>query len=81
MPICSRCAGIFAGFTIGAIIARPHLTLAKTLMLIGITSLLMVADVATQDLGIHPIWHPTRIATGIAVGYVLAVGLLSTLRR
>lgn len=81
MPICSRCAGIFAGLAIGAVIARPHLTLARTLVLIGIASALMVLDVVTQDLGIHPIWHPTRIATGIAVGYVLAVGLLSTLRR
>ena len=81
MPICSRCAGIFAGLAIGALIARPRLSLKKTIVLIGITSALMLADVVTQDLGMHPVWHPTRIATGIAVGYVLAVGLLSTLRR
>lgn len=81
MPICSRCAGIFAGLAIGAVIARPRLTLKRTFLWIGITSALMLADVVTQDLGIHPVWHSTRIATGIAVGYVLSVGLLSTLKR
>ena len=42
---------------------------------------LMLADVATQDLGLHPVWHATRITTGLLVGYLMVVGFLSGLAR
>ncbi len=31
----------------------------------------MVLDVATQDLGLHPVWHAARLATGFAFGYAV----------
>jgi hypothetical protein len=41
----------------------------------------MVLDVATQDFGVHPLWHATRLATGIAFGYALAAACVLALRR
>ena len=40
----------------------------------------MVLDVATQDLGLHPVWHVTRLATGLAFGYALAAACILALR-
>lgn len=81
MPLCSRCAGIFLGVAIAALIGRPILALPKWRVLFAIACALMLADVVTQDLGIHPVWHATRIATGLLVGYLMVVGLLSGLAR
>lgn len=81
MPLCSRCAGIFLGVAIAAAIARPILTMRTWRLLFVIACGLMLADVATQDLGLHPVWHATRITTGLLVGYLMVVGFLSGLAR
>jgi uncharacterized membrane protein len=81
MPLCSRCAGIFLGVAIGAAIGRPLLSLRAWRWAFGAACVLMIADVATQDLGLHPPWHPARIATGVLVGYGMVVGFLSALAR
>ena len=81
MPICSRCGGIFAGLALAGAIARPRMTFAKTRLWLVITGLVMVADVVTQDLGWHRPWHPSRLGTGIALGYVMGIGLVSALWR
>lgn len=81
MPLCSRCAGIFAGVAAGAAIARPRLAMAAWRpILIGLSAL-MVLDVATQDLGLRPVWHATRLATGLAFGYAVATAFLTQLAR
>ena len=79
MPLCSRCAGIFLGVAIAAAIGRPILTMKTWRALFLIACALMVTDVVTQDLGLHPVWHVTRIATGLFVGYLMVVGFLSGL--
>lgn len=81
MPVCSRCAGIFAGVAVGALIARPALSPRAWRLAITAASVAMLADVVTQDLGLHPVWHPMRIATGFLFGYALAAACVSTLRR
>lgn len=81
MPLCSRCAGIFLGVALAAAIARPILTMRTWRVLFVIACALMVTDVATQDLGLHPVWHVTRITTGVLVGYLMVVGFLSGLAR
>lgn len=81
MPLCSRCAGIFLGVAIGAAIARPLLTTRRWRWIFAGVCGLMLADVVTQDLGWHPVWHPGRIATGVLVGYAMVVGVLSALAR
>jgi uncharacterized membrane protein len=85
MPLCSRCAGIFAGIAIGALIARPRLRLSAWGWIFIAASVAMVIDVITQDLGVHPVSHPARIATGAALGYAMAAafvtGVLDRLSR
>ncbi|MEZ4308111.1 MAG: DUF2085 domain-containing protein [Polyangiaceae bacterium] len=81
MPLCSRCAGIFLGIAIGAAIGRPILELRTWRWAFVGAGALMVADVVTQDLGIHPVWHVTRVATGLLVGYGMVIGFLSALAR
>jgi hypothetical protein len=40
----------------------------------------MLLDVVTQDLGVHPIWHATRIASGLLFGYAIAAACLLAMR-
>ena len=78
MPLCSRCAGIFGGIAIGAAVAWPRLSLrAWRVILIGAAAI-MVAEVVTQDLGLHPVFHPTRIATGGLLGYAMAAAFTTS---
>ncbi|MGK3984985.1 DUF2085 domain-containing protein [Sorangium sp. So ce136] len=81
MPICSRCAGIFAGVAAGAVIARPRLKMTAWRPILIAISALMVVDVATQDLGLRPVWHATRLATGLAFGYAVAAAFVAQLAR
>ncbi|AUX47455.1 uncharacterized protein SOCE26_089760 [Sorangium cellulosum] len=81
MPLCSRCAGIFAGVAVGAAIARPRLPMAAWRPILVAAGALMAVDAATQDLGLHPVWHPTRLATGVAFGYAVAAAFLAQLAR
>ncbi|WP_437673802.1 DUF2085 domain-containing protein [Sorangium sp. So ce131] len=81
MPLCSRCAGIFAGVAAGAAIARPRLERAAWRPILIAAGALMAIDAATQDLGLHPVWHPTRLATGVVFGYAAAAAFLAQLAR
>lgn len=81
MPLCSRCAGIFAGLALGALILRPRVELARWRVLVAVASALMLLDVVTQDLGVHPVWHATRIATGLLFGYAIGAACLLAMRR
>jgi uncharacterized membrane protein len=81
MPLCSRCAGVFAGAAVGALALRPRLEPAGWRWAITAASAAMVLDVATQDLGLHPVWHATRLATGFAFGYAAAAASVQALQR
>jgi len=81
MPICSRCAGIFAGLAVGALVVRPVLSARTWRWVITAGVAAMSIDVLTQDLGIHPVWHATRLASGAFFGYAVAVACLTALRR
>ncbi|XXX75366.1 DUF2085 domain-containing protein [Sorangium sp. So ce134] len=81
MPLCSRCAGIFAGVAAGAAIAWPRLPIAAWRPILIALSALMVLDVVTQDLGLRPVWHAARLATGLAFGYAGAAAFLAQLAR
>jgi uncharacterized membrane protein len=77
MPVCSRCAGIFAGVAVGALVARPRFGMRFWRVAILVAAAIMLADVAAQDFGSHPPWHVTRLATGLAFGYALAASLIT----
>lgn len=79
MPVCSRCAGIFAGVALGALLALPALSPRAWRIAITAAAAAMLVDVLTQDLGLHPIWHATRLATGIAFGYPLGAACVRAL--
>jgi uncharacterized membrane protein len=83
MCVCSRCAGVYAGVAIAALFTRfaaihwatwcreDRLKLA---LHVGLG--LMIADIVTQDVGLHAPWHPVRLATGAWVGGALAAWML-----
>jgi uncharacterized membrane protein len=80
MPLCSRCAGVFAGVAAGALALWPRLSRRAWRWAITAACGGMVLDVATQDLGLHPVWHATRLATGFAFGYALGAASIQALQ-
>lgn len=79
MPLCSRCAGIFAGIALGSLLAWPKFPMRIWRpILLAITGIMLI-EIATQDLGLHPVFHPTRIATGALLGYAMAVSFATNL--
>ena len=81
MPLCSRCAGVFAGVAVGALALWPRLAARGWRWVITAAAGGMAIDVATQDLGLHPVWHATRLATGFAFGYALAAASIQALQH
>ncbi len=81
MPLCSRCAGIFAGLALGVLTCWPRLVLRQARFALFGAGLLMLADIVTQDLGWRPMWHSTRLLTGALLGYVAAIALMSAIIR
>ncbi|HLM73469.1 MAG TPA: DUF2085 domain-containing protein [Polyangiaceae bacterium] len=78
MPLCSRCAGIFGGIAVGAAVAWPRISLRAWRLILILASAIMVAEVITQDLGLHPVFHPTRIGTGVLLGYAMAAAFTTS---
>src|SRR5262249_1695846 len=80
MPVCSRCAGIFAGVALGALLAWPRLSIHISRAVSLASGALMAADVFAQDYGLHPFSHVTRLVTGGLFGYTLASALAAQVR-
>lgn len=80
MPLCSRCLGLWGGLSLSAALAWPPVSPKTLRWLLPLAGLVMLADVVTQDLGLHPIWHPARILTGLFVSVPLggAIGAVIT---
>jgi uncharacterized membrane protein len=81
MPLCSRCAGIFTGLAMGALLVWPRLDIKRARWLLLGAGLLMLADVVTQELLWRPPWHTTRLITGIALGWIASAALMSAIIR
>jgi uncharacterized membrane protein len=80
MPLCSRCAGLWIGGSLSAAMAWPALSLRALRIVVPVAAVLMLAEVVTQDLGWHPVFHPTRLLSGllISVPFGGAVGAMIT---
>ena len=76
MSVCSRCAGLYAGVTLAALLAWPRARVWRSAL--AAAAGLMLVDIVTQDLALHPVWHATRLATGAAVGYCAATWLVTS---
>lgn len=72
MVVCSRCAGIYAGFAFGALSGFSLRSFPWFRQLMWIAMGIMLLDVVTQDLGLRPLWHATRMGSGLLLGFVLA---------
>jgi uncharacterized membrane protein len=81
MPVCSRCAGIFSGLALGAALVWPRIDIRYARIGLVVAGLLMIADVVTQDTGLHPPWHATRLATGALLGWIASAALVSAIMR
>ncbi|MDC3979970.1 DUF2085 domain-containing protein [Polyangium jinanense] len=81
MPLCSRCAGIFAGFVTAGMFPRPRWSVRACLGYGFVASVIMLVDVVTQDLGLRPLYHPARLLTGVLWGHVFALGILAIARE
>lgn len=79
MCVCSRCAGIYAGIALAALFSRPRDNRRAPRVALEAGAALMIADVATQDVGVHAPWHPARLLTGVLVGGAAAAWLLASL--
>ena len=81
MVVCSRCAGIYAGVALGALLPAPPALLPRLRWLIPLSAAPMLLDVALQTAGAYAPWHPSRLLTGAVFGLVVASGCSGALKR
>jgi uncharacterized membrane protein len=80
MLVCSRCAGLYAGVALGALLPLPRRLLPRGRALVLFALAVTLVDVLTQDLGLHPPLHPVRLATGLLLGWSASGFMFSALR-
>jgi uncharacterized membrane protein len=73
MPMCSRCAGLDVGFGLGLAVAAPYRGPKLMWGWIVAATVLLLLEMITQERGLHPIWHVTRLATGALLAYPIGV--------
>jgi uncharacterized membrane protein len=83
MPLCSRCLGISTGAGLGLLIGKPYGGLRALRIWVSLAAAFLFVELTTQDLGWHPVFHPTRLLSGFLVAYPLgaAATALATLLR
>jgi uncharacterized membrane protein len=81
MLVCSRCAGIYLGLLTGALLPAGRRVADHSNWIAGAVVLPMLLDVATQDLGLRPSWHPARLATGWLLGLGLTLVAVAQLQE
>lgn len=80
MPLCSRCAGLLLGAALGALIRRPQLQGARLTVALTFGAGVMFLHVIAQEAGWIAVHHPSRLATGLLLGWVASVGLATYAR-
>lgn len=79
MLVCSRCAGIYAGVALAALLPTFTRLAPHGRRLVAVALLAMAADVLLQDLGLRPPSHPLRLATGLFAGWSATAFLFAAL--
>jgi uncharacterized membrane protein len=76
LPVCVRCLGIYLGLGLGALVLWPRLKVWPLRLWVGAASLLMLADVGSEYLGLRPAWAPLRLVTGLLLAYPVGSSLV-----
>lgn len=81
MLVCSRCAGIYGGIALGAMLPAFGFMVRRGRLVFLISLGAMLLDVLTQDAGLHPLNHALRLATGLMVGWSASAFLFASLEK
>jgi uncharacterized membrane protein len=81
LPVCVRCLGVYLGLGLGALVLRPRLEVWPLRLWVGVASVLMLADVGSEYLGLRPAWAPLRLMTGLLLAYPVGSSLVWAARR
>jgi uncharacterized membrane protein len=81
MVVCSRCAGLYLGVAVGVALPLPKRLLPYGRALVIAAVAIAALEVLAQDLGLHAApFHPTRLATGLLLGWTACAFMMGTLR-
>jgi uncharacterized membrane protein len=80
LPLCSRCLGLWGGLSLSAAVAWPALSIRTLRVVVPTACALMLLEVVTQDAGLHRVFHPTRLLSGLLLSVPIggAIGALIT---
>jgi hypothetical protein len=78
MVVCSRCAGIFAGLSLGALLPLSRKLLPHGRVLVIAAIALNLAQAASQLALPH--WHGPRLICGLAFGWTATAFFIASLR-
>lgn len=79
MLVCSRCAGIYAGVALGALLPAPAWLRAHGRAALGVAGALLVLDVGLLATGVLSVLHVTRLGTGAFAGWCASAFLFASL--
>ena len=80
LSVCWRCFGIYVGLGLGALLLRPRLRPRALRIWLITAATLMVADVATEGLGLRPQWAPIRLLSGWLLAYPVGSAIVWAVR-
>ncbi|HEU4538862.1 MAG TPA: DUF2085 domain-containing protein [Polyangiaceae bacterium] len=66
-PLCSRCTGLWLGLSASVVLGRPALRLGALRVAFALGLAFMLGEVASQELGLRPLSHATRVLSGLLV--------------
>ncbi|HEX7602973.1 MAG TPA: DUF2085 domain-containing protein [Polyangiaceae bacterium] len=81
MPMCSRCAGLDLGAGLGLVLGRPYRGPMFLWVWLALASVLLLVEVYTQGTGLHGIWHPSRLATGMLLAFPVGAAVTAIMKR
>jgi len=81
MVVCSRCAGIYAGMALGALMPSCAFLARRGRLLLVLALGAMLLDVLLQDGGMRPSSHVMRLSTGFFVGWSASAFLFASLEK
>ena len=79
--VCARCVGIYVGLGLGALFARPRLSLRAVRVAIAAGLLLLTLDILSEMLGLRPAWALLRVLAGLSFAYPVGLAAVQSLAR